>query len=64
LPGTIQLVGDTLGFVNFGLAPYQLDLDLRYRFNRVLVLDISRTNYFNFGGFERWSPQFSFQIEK
>jgi len=64
IAGTIQLVGDNVGFVNFGLAPYELDLDLRVRFSRVLVLDISRSNYFNFGGFERWSPQFSFQIEK
>ena len=63
-PGGIQLVGDALGFVNYGFSPYQLDLDVRFRFNRVLVLDVSRTNYFNFGGFERYSPQFSFQLEK
>lgn len=64
VPESIQLVGDTLGFVNFGSTPYELDLDVRYRLSRVLVLDISRSNFFNFGGFERWSPQFSFQIEK
>lgn len=64
IPGTVQLVGSTVGFVNYGLSPYELDIDFRYRFNRVLVLDISRSNYFNFGGFERWAPQFSFQIEK
>jgi hypothetical protein len=62
--GGIQLLGDTVGFVNYGVSPYELDLDVRFRFNRVLVLDISRSSYFNFGGFERYSPQFSFQIEK
>jgi hypothetical protein len=64
LPGIEELVGDGRGYVNFGFTPYELDLDLRYRFNRVLVLDMSRDYYFNFGGFERWAPQFSFAIQK
>jgi hypothetical protein len=62
--GPLELLGDTVGFVNFGSSPYEADLDLRYRINSVLVLDIARSYYFNFGGYERWAPQFSFQIEK
>jgi hypothetical protein len=64
LPGTLQLVGDGLGFVNYGFSPYELDLDARFRFTRVLLIDVSRSYFFNFGGFERWAPQFSVQIEK
>jgi hypothetical protein len=64
VPGTIQIVGDGLGFVNYGVAPYQFDVDVRYRFTRVLVVDISRSYFFNFGGFERWTPQFNVLIEK
>jgi hypothetical protein len=64
LPGALQLVGDGLGFVNYGASPEQLDLDVRYRFTRVLVIDVERSYFFNFGGFERWTPQFSVQVEK
>jgi len=64
LPGPLQLVGDGNNFVNYGQTPYEADLDLRFRFTQVLVLDISRSYYFNFAGFEGWTPQFSFQIEK
>lgn len=64
IPGPPQLVGDTVGFENFGLTPYQATLEVRYRINHLLVLDVARSYYFNFGGYERWQPQFSFQIEK
>jgi hypothetical protein len=64
LPGTIQIVGDGLGFVNYGVTPYQFDVDVRYRFTRVLVVDISRSYFFNFAGLERWTPQFNVLIEK
>ena len=64
IPGVVQLVGDTATFNNYGFTPYQATFDLRYRFNRLLVLDIQRSYYFGFGGYERWQPQFSFQIEK
>jgi hypothetical protein len=50
--------------VNYGQSPYEAYFDFRYRFNSVLVLDISRAYYFNFGGYEKWAPRFSFQIEK
>jgi len=64
IPGVVQLVGDTVTFNNFGATPYQATLDVRYRFNRLLVLDVQRSYYFGFGGYERWQPQFSFLIEK
>ena len=64
VPGVVGLVGDTETFNNYGLTPYQATFDLRYRFNRLLVLDVQRSYYFGFGGYQRWQPQFSFQIEK
>jgi hypothetical protein len=64
IAGLVLGIGDTLVFNNYGLAPYQANLDVRFRVNRLLVLDIGRSYYFNFGGYERWSPQFSFQVQK
>ncbi len=64
LPGTLELTGPTVSFVNFGATPYEADFDLRFPITRVLVLDLSRSYYFGFGGNQRWSPQFFFQIEK
>jgi hypothetical protein len=64
IAGPVQLVGDTVGFVNYGVSPYEADFDVRFRVTRVLVLDISRSYYFNFGGVERWSPQINFQLQK
>jgi hypothetical protein len=64
LPGGLQIVGDANGFVNYGFTPLEADFDVRFRISRVLLLDISRSYYFGFGGNQRWSPQFSFQVEK
>jgi hypothetical protein len=64
LAGPIQLTGDTVNFVNFGVSPYEADIDVRFRLTRTIVVDVSRSNYFNFGGVERWTPQFQFQLEK
>jgi len=52
------------GFQNYGNTPYQADFDLRFRVNRLLTVDLGRSYYFNFGGYERWSPTFSFAIVK
>jgi len=49
---------------NYGVPPYQLTLDARYRFNSLLTLDVSRSYYFNFGGYQRWTPMFLFQVIK
>ena len=62
--GNPFLGSTALGFANYGATPYQADLDLRYRINRILTVDIGRSYYFNFGGYERWSPTFSFSIVK
>jgi hypothetical protein len=62
--GPVQLIGDTVGFVNYGVSPYEADFDVRFRLTRVLVLDVSRAYYFNFGGVERWAPQINFQLQK
>ena len=43
---------------NIGIEPYQATLDLRFRVAPTINLDISRSYYFNFGGIDRWSPQF------
>jgi len=64
IPGPPVTVGDQVTFANYGLAPYQADLDLRYRINRALTIDLGRSYFFNFGGYERWSPRFSFALSK
>jgi hypothetical protein len=64
LVGPLQLTGDTVNFVNYGNPPLEADFDVRFPITRVLVLDVSRSYYFNFGGTERWSPQFRFEIQK
>jgi hypothetical protein len=64
VPGTIQIIGDQNAFYNFGFTPYEADFDARFRITRVLELDISRSYYFGFGGNQRWSPQFNFQVEQ
>jgi hypothetical protein len=62
--GPLQILGGTPYFDNYGFSPYQATLDVRFRFNQILVLDVARSYYFNFGGFERWSPSFQFQVLK
>jgi hypothetical protein len=64
IAGPILGIGDTLVFNNYGQAPYQANLDVRFRVNRILVLDVGRSYFFNFGGYERFSPQFTFQVQK
>jgi len=64
VPGPPQTVGDAVTFANYGATPYQADIDLRYRINRQLTVDLGRSYFFNFGGYERWSPRFSFALTK
>ncbi len=64
VPGLVQILGDNQSFANYGATPYQATLEIRYRLNHLLVLDVSRAYYFNFGGYQRWQPQFSVQVEK
>jgi hypothetical protein len=57
-----------LGLVNaptvVGVAPYQGTLDLRFHIAPTLTLDVSRSYFFNFGGYYRWQNGFGFQISK
>ncbi|MDQ2857988.1 MAG: hypothetical protein M3R53_04965 [Candidatus Eremiobacteraeota bacterium] len=64
IAGPATIVGDNVVFQNFGATPYQASFDLRYQVNRILVFDIGRSYFFGFGGYERWSPQFSFAVVK
>jgi hypothetical protein len=64
IAGPETAVGPTSSFQNFGVSPYEADLDVRYRFTSSLVLDVSRAYYFSFGGFQRFSPQFYVQITR
>jgi hypothetical protein len=64
IAGPTQVVGSQILFENYGVSPYEADLDVRFRVSRILSLDIGRSNFFNFGGYERWSPQFYIQVLK
>ncbi|MBD5634822.1 MAG: hypothetical protein IAI49_10120 [Candidatus Eremiobacteraeota bacterium] len=64
IAGPRQIVGDQVLFENYGVPPYEADLDLRFRVSRILTLDIGRSYFFNFGGFQRWSPQFFVQVSQ
>ncbi len=64
IAGPEQIVGDQILFENYGVSPYEADLDLRFRVMRTLSVDISRSYFFNFGGVQRWSPQFFVTILK
>jgi hypothetical protein len=64
LPGAYQLIGDGISYVNYGVTPYETDLDVRFRISRVLVVDVSRSYFYNFGGYEKFSPEFNIQVEK
>ncbi len=64
VPGAVAIVGDAFSFVNYGLPPYQATLEVRFRVTRQLVLDVARSYYFNFGGYQRWQRNFSIQVEK
>lgn len=45
----------------YGQPPWQLVLDARIRISRQILLDVERSNYFNFAN-ERWEPQFQIQF--
>jgi hypothetical protein len=64
VPGVATTVGNVTYFNNYGVPPYQLTADVRFRINSLLVLDVSRSYYFNFGGYQRWSPTFTIQFVK
>ncbi|GAC1417233.1 MAG: hypothetical protein NVSMB64_27170 [Candidatus Velthaea sp.] len=45
----------------FGLAPVQLSGEFRLRLARQILMDVSRSYFFNFAN-QRWSPQFQVQF--
>jgi hypothetical protein len=45
----------------YGQIPNQIQADLRIRVAKNILLDISRSYYFGFGG-NRWSPAASFGV--
>jgi hypothetical protein len=64
VPGISETIGNVTYFNNYGVPPYQLTLDTRFRINSILTLDVSRGYSFNFGGYQRWSPNFAIQVVK
>jgi hypothetical protein len=46
---------------NYGLAPNQLTVDFRFRLTPILTVDFSDAYYFNFGGYEKWTPNYAVQ---
>lgn len=71
-PGPIPYMPSVLGFGqspsyneqgDIGVSPQQLTADLRLRFRPNLLVDLSRSYYFNWGN-RAWSPQFSILITK
>ncbi len=45
----------------YGQPPWQLAADLRVRISRHVLLDLTRSYYYNFAN-ERWTPQFGIQF--
>jgi hypothetical protein len=58
IPGLPVISGGVTFWQNYGFTPYQFTGDVRYRINNILALDVARAYYFNFGGYQRWSPEF------
>jgi hypothetical protein len=48
---------------DIGVSPQQLTGDLRIRLRPNLLVDLTRSYYFNWGN-RRWTPQFTFLISK
>lgn len=62
VPGPLVSAYGTVYFNNYGYTPFQAYGNVRYRVNRLWVLDITRSYFFHFGGFQNWSQQFNFQV--
>jgi hypothetical protein len=56
-----QSMGNQQG--DIGVSPQQLTGDLRIRLRPNLLVDLTRSYYFNWGN-RRWTPQFTFLISK
>jgi hypothetical protein len=52
---------NTMAYQNFGLTPYQLNVEVRFRLTPILSLDFTDAYFFNFGGYQKWSPNYGVQ---
>ncbi|HMD02263.1 MAG TPA: hypothetical protein VKG44_04790, partial [Candidatus Baltobacteraceae bacterium] len=64
-----EAVPQPAGQPQVGVPPYQATFDVRFRINRILAIDISRSYWFNWGGYYRWGspygvPAFNIQVVK
>jgi hypothetical protein len=41
-----------------GLPPYQANFDVRFKVNSILTIDITRSYFFNWGGYYRWGSPY------
>jgi hypothetical protein len=60
VPGVFPAYG-ALSFQNYGNVPNQATVEVRFRLSPILVLDFQDAYFFNFGGVQKWSPNFQFQ---
>ncbi len=53
---------NSLSWGNIGVAPDQLTVDLRFRLTPILTIDFTDAYFFNFGGYQKWSPNYQVQV--
>jgi hypothetical protein len=41
-----------------GLPPYQANFDVRFKVNSILTIDVTRSYFFNWGGYYRWGSPY------
>jgi hypothetical protein len=60
IPGVFPSYG-AVDFQNYGAVPTEATVEVRFRVSSLLVLDFRDAYFFNFGGFQKWSPNFQIQ---
>jgi len=53
---------NVLAWQNYGLTPYQLTVDVRFRLTPILSVDFTDAYFFNFGGYQKWSPNYGIGV--
>src|ERR1700688_930959 len=53
---------NVLAWQNYGVTPNQLTYELRFRVTPILTIDFLDTYYFNFGGYQKWSPNYQITV--
>jgi hypothetical protein len=64
-----EAIPQPVGNAQVGVPPYQATFDVRFKVNAILTIDISRSYWFNWGGYYRWGspygiPGFNIQVVK